>query len=265
MEFVKPKVYLIAQTKLVEDSVLAWLTDMGGEGCLAHVTGDDKEKLIELAARRCYKSYALGVNPNVTKIRTDSSVYHENILLSGHGSVTEHSSVTFAFENVSRVFTHELVRHRVGTAMSQESLRYVRLDKLGFWLPSIFEGDDDKAKMSRWIVKETLIQAENVQNRLADLWDIENMKDFDKKKELTSAFRRLAPDGLATGIVFTFNMHAMRHVIEKRTSRHAEEEIRLVFGQIADIMMKECPLIFGDFEKIMYKGLYEYIPKYNKV
>ena len=34
--------------------------------------------------------------------------------------------------NVSRVFTHELVRHRAGSAFSQESLRYVRLTDIGF-------------------------------------------------------------------------------------------------------------------------------------
>ena len=33
------------------------------------------------------------------------------------------------------MFTHELVRHRVGTSISQESLRFVRLDDLPFWFP----------------------------------------------------------------------------------------------------------------------------------
>ena len=37
--------------------------------------------------------------------------------------------------NVSRVATHELVRHRAGVAVSQESLRFVRLDDLPFWFP----------------------------------------------------------------------------------------------------------------------------------
>ena len=265
MELVKPKVYLIAKTELVNDNVVAWLKDLGGEECLAHITGNDIEQLIELSARRCYKSYAPGLNPNVSRVRKDSRVYHDHILESGHGSVDEHASVTFAFENVSRVTTHELVRHRAGTAMSQESLRYVRLDNLGFWLPSIFEGDDPNAVASRNVVMKVLNVCEAAQKELADIWDINNIKSFDTKKELTSAFRRLAPDGLATGIVFTFNMRALRHVIEKRTSGGAEEEIRLVFGQVAEIMMKECPYIFGDFEKRMEKGLYEYVPKYYKV
>ena len=51
----------------------------------------------------------------------------------------EHASYTFAFRDVSRVFTHELVRHRAGSAFSQESLRYVRLADIGFRVPPALE------------------------------------------------------------------------------------------------------------------------------
>lgn len=267
MRIVQPKVYKVAETKVVDDQVLAWLKDMGGEDCLAHITGQDGEKLIELAGRRCYKSYKEGLNPNVTKIRKDSDTYHENVLKSGHGSVDEHSTVTFAFENVSRVFTHELVRHRAGTAMSQESLRFVRLTDIGFWIPEIFKlQGNEKYGQALQVIYKTIEQAENAQKALATIFDIENIKDFNTKKQLTSAFRRLAPDGLATGIVFTFNHRALRHVLEKRTSRHAEEELRLVFGQVAEMMIKDYPYLYGDFEKIdTGDGLFEYAPKYVKV
>ena len=42
---------------------------------------------------------------------------------------------SFVLHNVSRVVTHELVRHRPGTAVSQESLRFVRLTDIPFWFP----------------------------------------------------------------------------------------------------------------------------------
>ena len=51
----------------------------------------------------------------------------------------EHANYTFAFRDVSRVFTHELVRHRAGSAFSQESLRYVRLSELAFRVPPALE------------------------------------------------------------------------------------------------------------------------------
>src|ERR1700674_2534763 len=89
--------------------------------------------------RACYRSWEPGLNPNVTRVRTDQREYFENLLRSAHGSVLEHASYSFALRNVSRVFTHELVRHRAGSAFSQESLRYVRLTDIGFRVPPALE------------------------------------------------------------------------------------------------------------------------------
>ena len=97
------------------------------------------ELLLEFGGRACYRSWEPGLNPNVSRIRTDRREYFANILRSGHGSVLEHANYSFAFRNVSRVFTHELVRHRAGSAFSQESLRYVRLTDIGFRVPAALE------------------------------------------------------------------------------------------------------------------------------
>ncbi len=59
---------------------------------------------------------------------------------------------------------------------------------------------------------------------------------FHVKKEVTSALRRLAPIGLSTDIIWTANVRTLRHVIEMRTDEGAEEELRLVFDQVARIM-----------------------------
>lgn len=262
-----PKVYKIAETKLNDDSVLAWLTDIGGEECLAHVTGDDKEKLIELAGRRCYKSYKAGLNPNVTRVRTDSTVYHENVLDSKHGSILEHCTVSFAIENVSRVVTHELVRHRAGAAYSQESLRFVRLTDINMFMPKILSNfGAKKANAAMVVVLKAIKDAETIQSKFAKIFEEELAANFEVKKKLTSAFRRFAPEGLATGIVTTYNFRELRHIITVRTSRHAEEEIRHVCGQMAEILIQDYPKDFGDFSKVdTLDGLYEYIPKYDKV
>ena len=133
MQVVEPRVYLLAETKLydgpklyglpvtIEDnphpaSYTDWLKDLDALEVLPNLSGTDPEALIELAARRCYKSFKPGLNPNVNKVRTDSKEYHRNILSSRHGSVLEHATCTWAFEYVSRVFTHELVRNRSGAA-----------------------------------------------------------------------------------------------------------------------------------------------------
>ena len=65
-----------------------------------------------------------------------------------------------------------------------------------------------------------------------------------EKKAKTSFMRRFAPEGLATGLVWTANVRTLRHTIEARTDSGAEEEIRLVFGKIGELMravsLKRC-------------------------
>jgi len=37
------------------------------------------------------------------------------------------------------------------------------------------------------------------------------------------------------------NLRTLRHVIEMRTDPGAEEELRLIFGQLGEIMVEEAP------------------------
>src|SRR5213592_3644605 len=122
MHTVKPKVYKIAETRINALSLERMLKDLNGnsEHMKNVLCGQDSEILIESAGRMCYRSYGLGVNPNLTKVRTDSKEYFKNTLEKGDGSIFEHASHSWAFLNVSRILTHELVRHRVGVAISQE-------------------------------------------------------------------------------------------------------------------------------------------------
>ena len=71
--------------------------------------------------------------------------------------------------------------------------------------------------------------------------------NFHTKKEITSALRRLAPEGMSTMIIWTANIRTLRHVIQARTDRGAEEELRIVFNKIGEIMRQEAPLLFGDY------------------
>jgi len=157
--------------------------------------------------------------------------------------------------------THELVRHRAGTAMSQESLRYVRLTKLGFWIPEVLKTYDKDGKGVETVI-ETVKLLEEKQKQLAEIYGIEQMKDFSTKKKLTSAFRRIAPIGLSTAIIWTMNMRAARHLIQIRTSRHAEEEIRLVFDQVAKTLVSKFPGLLGDLKCEIVDGIGEWSSKY---
>ncbi len=137
--------------------------------------------------------------------------------------------------------THELIRHRAGSAFSQESLRFVRLDDIPFRIPEVLE----PLRPQIVSILETL---DEFQVSAAEHFELDKEGvPFHKKKEITSALRRLAPEGLTTVIFWTANVRTLRHTIQMRTDPGAEEEIRFVFDKIGRIMLQEAPLLFGDF------------------
>jgi len=257
-----PSVFLLARPALDVAGLRGYLSDVGGgswlERRLEEADGEPNpgELLVEFGGRACYRSWEPGLNPNVTRVRTDRAEYFANLIGSGHGSVLEHANYSFALRNVSRVFTHELVRHRAGSAFSQESLRYVRLTDLGFRVPPALEP-------VRAQVLSIVEQLEEFQrSAAAELGIDEQGVPFQVKKEVTSALRRLAPIGLSTDIIWTANLRTLRHVVEMRTAEGAEEELRLVFDLIARVMQEEAPLIFADFARDVAGS---WVPAHRKV
>ncbi len=250
MEWVKPSVFLVGETRVVDEGLHAYLEHLGVPNWTSDAPSDP-ERLTEVFGRLCYRSFEPGLNPNVTRVRQGNQPYLSNVVKVGHGSVLEHAVLNFIFADVSRVFTHELVRHRAGTAISQESLRFVRLDRLSAYMPMhIQESEEGMA-----VFTKTLEQLEEVQKSLARVFEVETEEAFSRKKKLTSAFRRVAPEGVATTVGWSCNFRALRHVIEMRTAPDAEEEIRLVFGQVYEQVHRRYPNLLGDYEVVEADGL----------
>jgi thymidylate synthase (FAD) len=252
MKSVTPDVKLISKPEIDWTEVFAYLKEVSGtEWYHNKEVGPDSQDLVEFAGKLCYRAWKPGLNPNVTKVRNDQAAYIRNILDSGHGSVLEHANFSFVFSNVSRVMTHELVRHRAGSAFSQESMRFVRLNDIPFWLPDWAQEDA--------VLAEECLQVLHILE-CHQLWMAKHLGldepgvPFSEKKAKTSFMRRFAPEGVATSIVWTANVRTLRNVIEQRTSPHAEEEIRLVFDKVMQIMQDECPLFFQDFTPIEQEG-----------
>lgn len=260
MEFVEPKVFLVGETRVVEEGLKAYLEHVGVPDWTTDAPSD-AERLCEVYGRLCYRSFEPGLNPNVTRVRKGNAVYLGHVLEVGHGSVIEHAVLNFIFADVSRVFTHELVRHRAGTAISQESLRFVRLDKLSAYVPTHIRENEKGME----IFAKTIQQLEEVQRSLAEIYAIDDEKKFAVKKQLTSAFRRVAPDGVATTIGWSCNFRALRHVIEMRTAPDAEEELRLVFGKVFEVVKHRYTSLLGDYEVEMVDGLPWVRTKHEKV
>lgn len=68
-------------------------------------------QLSKVAGQLCYQSF----DENATKNK-DADRYFDNIKKQKHGSVLEHAVYTVLLYGIDRAVTHELVRHRAGTA-----------------------------------------------------------------------------------------------------------------------------------------------------
>lgn len=288
MKFVSPRVYNLASTQLNQDDVAKMLKDLGVPDWRTD-TDDDGQILIEIAGKFCYQSFSLDLNANLKTIRSeDNAGYIANVVGSGHGSVLEHVQETFALLDVSRIVTHETVRHRIA-GYSQESLRFVRLTELKVYFPEVFQEAFLRKIQDHLVRKGRLDEGslynnpkefeeflrrkfvsvfsalENVQRELAEVLHLDSLDGFSDKKKLTSAMRRLAPLGLATGIIMSANLRTWRHVVEARTSRHAEEEIRLAFGLVYRLLKAKHPNVFADAQEHEVEGHTEVVFKTHKV
>lgn len=305
MKNVNIEFFLIAQTRVNPGAVAKWLEFLGVSEKYSDEVWDlmvppdsfdmkkeisDPALLVALAAKRCYKSFEPGLNPNVTKVRREWTEYLDNVLKSRHGSVCEHATYTFAIENVSRVFTAEMNRHRAGVAVSEASMRYIRYDDIPFWMPDsikltkreedlIYQGemtggvspDDEmaasialKKRSTQAIFQRAFEQDEKNYKDLQDVWEKELAPEsaFKGKKNVTSMMRRIIPMGVATGGVWTLNIRALRHIMALRAAEPAEEEMLHVWSRIGKEMVAQESFLLADFSQTP-EGYW--VPKYEKV
>lgn len=248
---IHPKAFLIAETHVDEYAISDALKHLGVEGWTSDAD-TDADLLIEFAGKSCYMSFDTSLNQNLTKVggRNNHDYIQQGIIANKHGSVLEHATVTFFLTNVSRVVTHEIIRHRAGTAFSQTSGRYVRTDSVDMYVPYDIARDPEAARI--W--KRAVLQMEKNVAELSRVTRI-NEKPFGLKKKLTSAFRRLIGNGQANHIVVTANHRAWRHMIEMRTDPSAEEEIRVVFADISRQLRERFPTIYADAQVSEVDGI----------
>ncbi len=268
MKWVEPQVYKIGESRINREEAARFLEDIGAHEWLTKQSWyraetldqvNSAEAITEIAGRSCYKSFGVGLNPNITRIREDSRAYLGNVLEKGDGSILEHAVVQWVFRDVSRVFTHELVRHRVGVAISQESLRYVRPTELRM---TLVPGSELSRMKNRDELGRAIEANFATYQKIADATITDDMK-FDQKKAWTSALRRMLPDGIATTIVWSANHRTLRWVLEMRTAPGAEVEMRYVFDKVGEILVRDYPNLYQDFEKRSHEdGVgHQWVPK----
>lgn len=245
---IDPQVFILSYTKVDKDEFDKALSAMGA-GNWKTDANNDADLMAEFAGKLCYMSFDTALNENLTKTgsRNNKDYVQKAIIENKHGSVLEHCSVSMLFLNVSRVLTHELIRHRAGTAVTQLSGRYVLSKEFEYYVPECIK--DHKIAFDKFI--EAMDASQKFHRELVEIVGLKEMDNFTKKKEFTSALRRVLPNGQASAILFTANHRALRHIIQERTkggAHAAEEEIRVVISELAGKLKERFPNIYDDME-----------------
>lgn len=185
------------------------------------------EDIIERACRTCYLSFNRYNPPSSTEELI------KKVIKKGHHSVLEHALATFRIKGGSRVFTHELVRHRL-MSPSQESQRYVEYGK---------------TKEFEYVVPPS-IKNTKFEDRFKKLAE----ETFSLYQEMVKAdipkedARYILPNATTSEIVISANFRELRHIFEVRCVERAHWEIREICLEMLRIMKKQAPIVFWDFE-----------------
>jgi thymidylate synthase (FAD) len=207
---------------------------------------------IERAARTCYKtegSKALVgqlLDKRLLKTSDRANFWVEKgkgninnkflraVLASVHSSVLEHCAISVVMLT-NRGMTHELVRHRIGCAYSQESSRYCNYSKDKF---------GNKVTMLKpYFYKDA---------KLYDIWETGVKRAaagyFTMLKEggTTEEARELLPNSTKTEITVTYNIGAWRHFLNLRASQKAHPEIRRMAMMLLREFSTTMPVLFAD-------------------
>lgn len=232
------------------------------------------EQNIVRGAKLCYSS--ADIETLRDRVTPEEAEKFLNMILGlGHGSVLEHSTITFGIEGVSRALTHQLVRHRIAS-YSQKSQRYVKEAQFEYVVPKDIENNDfarnlyidlmEQIQLTYdMIVQELLVDYindyinEHKDHPFLDepIAGILNVKDFlarfkevDRKnylaleKKAIENARYVLPNACETKIQVTMNVRALFNFFKERLCDRAQEEIRELAWLMWLACMEISPTIF---------------------
>jgi thymidylate synthase (FAD) len=239
MRIKKPKIYVITRPTLDEDGISQFLID-NNLSWKKDVASSHGEQVVEIAGRICYMSFT----DDASKIRYPNSQYIKNLIDRGHESVLEHACWTFILDGVSRSFTHQLVRHRVGFSYSQLSQQYHDESEAEIVLP---EGlNEEHPTFGKW--------ASAIDGMLSAYRSLINSPmegGPDDKRErlrwLRSVARSLLPNATSTTIAVTANARSLRHFLTLRGSLEGDYEMREISCLLLKALARDTPALFADF------------------
>ncbi len=171
---------------------------------------------------------------------------------------------------------HNFVANGIVTHNSQLSQRYVDESVAEYVEPDIIANDPELHAIWLDTVKQShaayVKLAEALNAKLADPAAATAAMlppDSDRttrRKTARQAARSVLPNATETKIFVTGNARALRHFIEMRGSAFAEPEIRKLATAVLDVLVKDAPNLFSDYQKVpLPDGTYEVTTQYKKV
>ncbi|WP_027339558.1 FAD-dependent thymidylate synthase [Halonatronum saccharophilum] len=207
---------------------------MGAKVKLINYT-PNPERTVAAAARLCYSP--TGAESLLDSMdRNDIERLLGIILGNGHLSTLEHISFTFAVEGISRVASHQLVRHRIAS-YSQQSQRYVKeKGQFEYIVPKKIKEDKEMVKLFKENMKK--------QQKVYDELTAKLMDSGYKEKEAIEAARYVLPNATETKIVISMNGRSLLHFFELRCCERAQREIRDMAKKMLRQVREVAPIIF---------------------
>jgi thymidylate synthase (FAD) len=197
--------------------------------------GESPLELIELAGRTAYQSR--------DKITPGSAKKFVRMLIEkGHESVLEHSAMTVQFDNVSRGFTHELVRHRL-MAITQESTRYVDESDFNVVVPPHQDIEKPVAFLENYAGP---VEDVPTSFKTAMYFAQDTYRELRKAGWPAQDARQILPIAIKSQIVCTTNFREWRHILKMRTAQNAHWEVRRVMIQLLADVRQRIPIVFDD-------------------
>jgi thymidylate synthase (FAD) len=189
----------------------------------------DPEKTVSLAAKLCYSSSTIAELEDRVR-ETSIEEFLGKILRMGHLSILEHANFTFGIDGISRVTSHQLVRHRLAS-YSQQSQRYVNL-----------------TKSDEYVVPETISANAELSSKYQEF--LGKVHSF--YSEMVEAgipkedARYILPNAACTKIIVTMNARELLHFFRLRCCERAQWEIRDMATRMLVLAKKAAPIIFKD-------------------
>ena len=163
---------------------------------------------------------------------------------------------SFYISGVSRGLTHELVRHKYHTAVSQRSTRYVDESESDWALhPLIMDNwagiNSDKCLgFTKYAATSSFIDRsqdyyDKIVKYLESVLIAKGIDKFTARKQARGAARGILGNALSTELIWSASLDEIKRVISQRANEHADGEIRLWANQLYEIVQPLYPDYFA--------------------